>query len=164
MTSQTGKRQTEGNTRTTLIKKNVLLSFFIKAWSALVQLTLVPLTLSCLGVYENGVWLTISSVLIWIDNLDIGLGNGLRNKLAICMAKDDVAKAREMVSSTFAMLVVIIIPVMLLLVALEILGDPYHFFNVDSLRVGNLTTIITVSTLLVCTTFVFKFLGNFYPP
>lgn len=162
MTSDKETRQTVGNTRTKLIKKNVLLSFIIKAWSALVQLTLVPLTLSCLGVYENGVWLTISSVLIWIDNLDIGLGNGLRNKLAICVANDDLAKAREMVSSTLAMLVVIIIPVMLLLIALETLGDPYHFFNVDYLRVDNLTTVITVSTLLVCTTFVFKFLGNFY--
>jgi len=152
----------KGNARTSLIKKNVLASFFIKAWSALVQLMLVPLTLSCLGVYENGVWLTISSVLLWIDNLDIGLGNGLRNNLAVCMAKGDTAKAREMVSSTFAMLVGIIVPVVFVLIVVEMLGDTYSFFNVDRLRVSNLTIVIIVSTLLVGTTFVFKFLGNFY--
>ncbi len=152
----------KGNSRTTLIKKNVLASFFIKAWSALVQLALVPLTLSCLGVYENGVWLTISSVLLWIDNLDIGLGNGLRNKLAVCMAQNDTEKAREMVSSTLAMLVGIIVPVVCLLIAAELLGDTYSVFNVDRLRIDNLTTVIIVSTILVGTTFVFKFLGNFY--
>ena len=102
---------TKGNGRTALIKKNILASFFIKGISALVQFLLVPLTLSCLGVYENGVWLTISSVLLWIDNLDIGLGNGLRNKLAVYMARKDTEKAREMVSSTFAMLAMIITPV-----------------------------------------------------
>lgn len=154
--------QNTGGTRTTLIKKNVLASFFIKAWSALVQLALVPLTLSCLGVYENGVWLTISSVLLWIDNLDIGLGNGLRNKLAVCMAQGDTAKAREMVSSTFAMLIGIIVPAACILIVAELLGDTYSFFNVDRLRIGNLTTILIVSTILVGTTFVFKFLGNFY--
>lgn len=156
------KEFTIGNSRTALIKKNVLASFFIKAWSALVQLALVPLTLSCLGVYENGVWLTISSVLLWIDNLDIGLGNGLRNKLAICMAQNDTAKAREMVSSTLAMLIGIIIPVVCLLIAAELLGDTYSVFNVDSQRVSNLTTVVIVATILVGTTFVFKFLGNFY--
>ena len=76
---------------------------------------LVPTTLACLGVYENGVWLTISSVLLWIDNLDIGLGNGLRNKLAVAMAHNDYEKGRQYVSSTFAMLAIIIVPTSLCL-------------------------------------------------
>ena len=157
-----GTETDKGDARTKLIRKNVLASFLIKGWSALVQLALVPLTLSCLGVYENGVWLTISSVLLWIDNLDIGLGNGLRNKLAACMAQGDTNKAREMVSSTFAMLIGIIIPVVCILIAAEVFGDTYSFFNVDRQRVGNLTTVIIASTILVGATFIFKFLGNFY--
>lgn len=148
--------------RTSLIKKNVLASFFIKAWTALVQLLLVPLTLSCLGVYENGVWLTIGSILLWIDNLDIGLGNGLRNKLAIYMARDDINKAREMVSSTFAMLVIIIIPSAILMIVGELFTDNYHLLNVDHSKVPQLDIIFLVTTILVCMTFVFKFLGNFY--
>lgn len=153
-------KQKDGRSR--LLAANVAASFLIKGWSALVQLTLVPLTLSCLGVYENGVWLTISSVLLWIDNLDIGLGNGLRNKLAVCMAQGETAKAREMVSSTFAMLIGIIVPTVCVLIVAELLSDTYSFFNVDPARIGNLTTVLVVSTILVGTTFVFKFLGNFY--
>ncbi|MBO7116782.1 MAG: MATE family efflux transporter [Prevotella sp.] len=148
--------------RTSLIKKNVLASFFIKAWTALVQLLLVPLTLSCLGVYENGVWLTIGSVLLWIDNLDIGLGNGLRNKLAVYMARNDINKAREMVSSTLAMLVIIIIPSAILMIVGELFADNYQLLNVDPSKVPQLDIILLVTTILVCNTFVFKFLGNFY--
>ncbi len=157
------KDKLPGNSgRTSLIKKNVLASFFIKTWTALVQLLLVPLTLSCLGVYGNGVWLTIGSILLWIDNLDIGLGNGLRNKLAVYMARDDINKAREMVSSTFAMLVIIIIPSAILMIVGELFIDNYHLLNVDHSKVPQLDIILLVTTILVCMTFVFKFLGNFY--
>ncbi len=148
--------------RSSLIVKNVLASVIIKGWSALVQFLLVPITLACLGVYENGVWLTISSVLLWIDNLDIGLGNGLRNKLATYIARNDYGKAREMVSSTFAMLALIIIPTALILVGIETVADNYSLFNVDQARVHDLDTILIITTLLVCTTFIFKFIGNFY--
>ena len=120
--------------RSALLLKNVLASLAVKGWSVVVQLLLVPLTLACLGVYENGVWLTISSVLLWIDNLDVGLGNGLRNKLAVCLAENNIEKARQMVSSTIAMLTCIIVPV----------------------------TILLASTIMVCATFILKFLGNFY--
>jgi O-antigen/teichoic acid export membrane protein len=148
--------------RSSLIIQNVFASIAIKGWSVIVQLLLVPLTLSCLGVYENGVWLTISSVFIWIDNFDIGLGNGLRNQLAVSIARNDYAKAKEVVSSTFAMLAVIIIPIVSILIILELAVDNYAIFNVDNTIVKQLDTILIVSTFFVCTTFIFKFLGNFY--
>ena len=148
--------------RSSTIYKNIIASFAIKGWSVLVQLMLVPLTLACLGVYENGVWLTISSVLLWIDNLDVGLGNGLRNKLAIYIAENNIPKAREMVSSTMAMLTVIIVPIAFFLVVLELLGDVYGLFNVSMEEVGNLPIILVAATMMVCSTFILKFLGNFY--
>lgn len=151
-----------GDKRSATIFKNIVASFLVKGWSVAVQLMLVPLTLACLGVYENGVWLTISSVLLWIDNLDIGLGNGLRNKLATYMAEDNTQKAREMVSSTVAMLAVIIMPVCAVLVAGEMVGDMYGLFNVAPEKIGNLPTILVAATILVCSTFIMKFIGNFY--
>lgn len=150
------------NRRTALIKKNIYASFFIKGWSGLMQLMLVPLTLGCLDVYENGVWLTISSMLIWIDNMDIGLGNGLRNKLAEALAVDDNEKARGIVSSTFAMLVVIILPVVAIINMFIANADIYSLLNVDRNIVANLNEVVSVSVLLVGVTFVFKFIGNFY--
>ena len=148
--------------RSALLLKNVLASLAVKGWSVVVQLLLVPLTLACLGVYENGVWLTISSVLLWIDNLDVGLGNGLRNKLAVCLAENNIEKARQMVSSTIAMLTSIIIPVTIVLLIAECVGDVYAFLNVSPQRIGNLVTILLSSTIMVCATFILKFLGNFY--
>ena len=79
------------NDRSCLLKKNILASFAIKGWAGIIQLLLVPITIHCLGNYINGLWMVISSVLIWIDSLDIGLGNGLRNKLSERIASEVVA-------------------------------------------------------------------------
>lgn len=148
--------------RTILLKRNIIASFVIKGWGALVIFLLVPITLKCLGEYKNGVWLTISSLLLWIDQLDIGLGNGLRNKLAILMAENNYEKAREAVSSAFAMLSLIVFPCMLILCILINISDIYQFLNVKQEIVANLKDVLTVATIFVCSTFILKFIGNFY--
>ncbi len=150
------------NRRTALIKKNIAASFLIKGGLVLVQLLSVPLTLHTLGVYENGIWLTISSMLLWIDNLDIGLGNGLRNKLAESLAVGDTCGARRAVSSTLAMLVALVLPVAVALLLLIHSADTYSFLNVDSARVGGLDAVLSVSAVFVCSTFILKFVGNVY--
>ncbi len=148
--------------RTSLIRKNILASSVVKGWSALVQFLLVPITLKCLGDYGNGVWLTISSMLLWIDNLDIGLGNGLRNKLAEHLAHNDIVKAREAVSSTFFMLSAIMIPFVVISLALVAFTDTYSFLNVDSNKISDLNPTLFIAVILIGTTFVFKFIGNFF--
>lgn len=148
--------------RTALIGKNILFSFLLKAWNAIVIFLLVPYTLKSLGEYQNGVWLTMSSLLLWIDQMDIGLGNGLRNKLATFMAENNIKGAQEAVSSTFFMLILVVIPIEALICILTNTLDIYTLLNIDSSIVNNLSNIFTVASLFVCTTFVLKFVGNFY--
>src|SRR5574344_112701 len=152
----------KGDERSVLVKKNIAGSLIIKGWSCVIQLLLVPLTLKCLSPYEYGVWLTINSILIWIDSFDIGLGNGLRNKLVEALANNDKEKARRYVSTTFIMLIIIIIPIMLLSFILVHYLDFNSILNIDSHLVKNINGIILVSCSFVCSTFIFKFIGNIY--
>lgn len=154
--------KTVSSSRSSLLQKNIFASFVIKGWSALIVLLLVPATLHCLGEYKNGIWLTISSLLLWIDNMDIGLGNGLRNKIAEYMAHDEFERTRSLISSTFAMLTCIIIPVLLILLLLIALTDPYWIFNASPSKVDHLDQVLMATVTLVCTSFIFKLIGNFY--
>lgn len=154
--------KTTSNHRSSLLQKNIISSFLIKGWSAVVVLMMVPLTLNCLGDYQNGVWLTISSVLVWIDQMDIGLGNGLRNKVAEYMAHGETERTKRLVSSTFAMLTCIIIPVLMVLLLVIAVSDTYQAFNVLPSKVSHLDQVLMVTVTLVCTSFVFKLIGNFY--
>lgn len=153
---------TTSQNRSSRLKKNIFASFIIKAWSAVIVFLMVPVTLKCLGEYNNGVWLTISSIMLWIDNMDIGLGNGLRNKLAIYLANGETQSARSLISSTFAMLTYIIIPTMLILVVIIMTNDNYRLLNIEPSMVDNLEKVLIAMVILVCTTFIFKLIGNFY--
>ncbi|MBQ9204153.1 MAG: MATE family efflux transporter [Prevotella sp.] len=153
---------TTSQNRTSRLRKNIMASFVIKAWSAVVVFLMVPVTLHCLGEYNNGVWLTISSIMLWIDNMDIGLGNGLRNKLAVYLAHGETLRARSLISSTFTMLTYIIVPTLLILVLLIMAADNYSLLNIDPSRASGLNQVLVVTAILVSTSFIFKLTGNFY--
>ena len=65
------------------------------------------------------------------------------------------------ISSTFALLSCIIIPVMLLLVVIILSCDTYHFLNASAVLVTDLDEVLMMTIVLVCTTFIFKLIGNF---
>ena len=156
------RMETTKNSRSSLLVKNVIASFILKGWSAIVVLLMVPLTLEMLGEYNNGVWLTISSVLIWINLMDIGLGNGLRNMVTNMIAIGDNEKVKEAISSTFFMLVIIVIPTLLLLCTIIWKFDIYSSFGIDATIVPDLKRILTIAIVLTANTFILKAVGNFY--
>lgn len=148
--------------RTIKARKNIIASFFLKGIDLLIYLFLVPITLGYLNPYEYGVWLTLNSILMWINSFDIGLGNGMRNKLATAMANNDKEKARTYVSTTFFML----IAVMCALIVIGLLFSPYinwyRVLGTDIHHISNLNEIVLVSFILCCITFIFRFIGNVY--
>ncbi len=144
------------------MKKNIIGSFLVKGWSGVVQLLLVPVTLACLNAYEYGIWLTINALLLWVDQFDIGLGNGLRNSLAEALAHNDKERGRVLVSTTLVMLVGIIVPLVLSLSCLIHVVDCHALLNVDATQVPHLESILVASLALVGGTFIFKFIGNVY--
>ena len=156
------ERLFNGDKRTALLKKNIAGSLLIKGWSCIVQLLLVPLTLNCLNQYEYGIWLTINSVLIWIDQFDMGLGNGLRNKLAESLANNNKEKAQRQVSTTVIMLTLIIIPIYFILSLIITRTNLYELLNIDPIKVPNLIKIVLFSLAFVCSTFISKFIGYIY--
>lgn len=87
-----------------------------KGGTILISLILVPMTLSYLNPYEYGIWLTLSSTLAWIYTFDIGLGNGLRNKLTEALALNDLKLARIYVSTSFFSLLILVTAIYLFIV------------------------------------------------
>lgn len=151
-----------GDKRSVMAKKNVLASVLIKGADTLVYLLLVPLTLGYLNAYEYGIWLTLSSILAWINSFDIGLGSGLRNMLGTAMAEDDKEKGRGYVSTTFFMLLLLTIGIFSLFSLLINVIDWYSILNVKPETVGNLKEVVLVSFMFFCLNFLFRFVGNVY--
>jgi len=98
---------TSGDGRSLRAKKNVLVSFICKGLTIIISFLIVPLTFGYVGTTEFGIWLTIGSIIQWFGFLDIGLGNGLRNKLAETLAIGDKKTARVYISSVFVIISII---------------------------------------------------------
>ena len=95
------------DTRSSLARKNMLVSFITKCVGMLTSFLLVPLTLSFLNPEVYGIWLTISSILFWFTFFDIGLGNGMRNYVAESLSKGEIKLANKYVSTTFMFLFIL---------------------------------------------------------
>lgn len=152
----------KGDRRTLLMKKNILASFLLKGCSIIVSFMLVPMTLGYLNPYEYGIWLTLSSVLSWIYLLDIGLGNGLRNKLAEARANGDMKLGKVYVSTTFFFMAVIIVGFYILFLICHHFLDWYIILNVDPSKVSNLNSIVVIVMAFFCLSFVFRMIGNVF--
>ena len=150
------------NKRTAKAGKNILASAILKGIDMLSYFLLVPLLLGYLNPYEYGIWLTISSILAWIDSLDIGLGNGMRNRVAEALAKDDRKSARIYVSTTFFALAFIMGATIAFGTVISPFVDWYSLIGVSSESVANLDKIIYFAFCLFCLNMIFKCIGSFF--
>lgn len=142
--------------RTKKAKKNIIVSLLLKGASMVISFVLIPMTIGYLSTYEYGVWLTLSSLLHWIDFMDIGLGNGLRNKLSESLAANNIQLSKSYVSTAFFALAVIITVFYVLFVVLCSFVDWYSLLNVAPGKVENLKAIVLIVTGMMCLNFVLK--------
>ena len=142
-----------GNERSLKIKKNIIYSFLIKGGSILIGLSLVPLTIHSINPLQFGIWLTISSMGAWISNFDIGLSNGLRNKLAHALALGETDNIKGYVSTTYAILFLVSLFVF---VALSFIGSFFNWnqlLNISSSINYNIWPVIVITLAGFCMQF-----------
>ena len=72
-----------------------------KVLGILVSFIAIPLMIKYLGNEQYGIWSTILAIFSWIVLFDIGIGNGVRNKLAESLAKENKEEAQKYVSTGY---------------------------------------------------------------
>ncbi len=75
----------------------------------------IPLMIHYLGQEQFGVWSTLLTVMSWIVFFDLGIGNGLRNKVAESLAKSETVEAATYVGSAYTLLGLIALTLWLVL-------------------------------------------------
>lgn len=92
----------ESSSRNKGIVMQIIYSFLIKIVSVAINFFYVPMLLDLFNSKEEyGIWLTVSSIVTWFAIFDIGLGNGLRNKLTEALADENYKLSKKLVSTTY---------------------------------------------------------------
>jgi O-antigen/teichoic acid export membrane protein len=151
---------TVGHERTLKVKRNIIYTFLIKGISVLIGFMLVPLTIHYLNDVKYGIWITIASLVAWVNTFDIGLSNGLRNKLAHGLAINEHDNIVEYVSTTYAILFVIASAVFALFFALGSFFNWNQLLNVPASVDFDIWPIFLVTLGAFCMQFILQPLNS----
>ena len=86
-------------TKTT--SQNVIYTLGIKGMAFIVSFIYIPIILHCLDEQKYGIWIALTSIVTWIGLFDIGIGNGLKNKLTEALAENNFVRSRKLVSTAY---------------------------------------------------------------
>lgn len=146
----------KGNSRSALVKRNIVGSLLIKGISIIIQLMIVPLTLGYVSAELYGVWLTLSSIVLWLNFFDIGFTLGLKNKLAEALALNDWKKGRVLVSTTYVMMLAIFVPLALILFLIVPFVSWSSLLNVPDIYSDDIIRAIYILVACFCTQMIFN--------
>jgi len=121
----------DGN-RTKSIRINTFFVLALKGLNLLAMYLAVPIQIAYLDPYNYGIWITVFSMLNWFQILDVGLGNGLRNRYAQCVANSDYTLAKYYVSTTYFLVSIISIVLKVLFFGIGAFVNWAFVFNVNA--------------------------------
>lgn len=150
---------TLGHSRSVKAKKNILALLAIKGVSVSTSFILVPLTISYLTPANYGVWLTLFSIISWFGLLDVGLGNGLRNKFAEALADGDKRSARIYLSTAYAMLFLIMGSACALFLVINPFLNWAVLLNISTAQSADLGRVMAIIFGFFCTQLVVKLIS-----
>ncbi len=85
-----------------IIYKNSIVSFFLQMFSIVVGVIVVP---AYIDFFCNstvlGMWYAVLSILNWIIDFDIGIGNGLKNHLTTALSENKKDLVKSYISSAY---------------------------------------------------------------
>lgn len=128
-----------------IVVGNVIGAFAVKGLSLIVSLFTMP---AYIAFFNNeaalGLWFTVLSVISWILNFDLGIGNGLRNHLTRELAEKNELEAKKYISSAYV-IVGFICAVILIIFLLAFKFINWNFvFNIDDDIVSNRALLLTI--------------------
>ncbi len=142
--------------RTQKVNLNTLLSLFFRGGSILLSFILVPLTINYIKPDIYGVWLTLSSLVGWIAMLDIGIANGLKNKLSESLAANNYSQAKIYVSTSYVIIGLIAIGLVCIYLLFYQLVNWQFVFNAPFIHENKLRDTVSIVAIL----FLLKFVAD----
>lgn len=116
-----------------IVYRNVIGAFIVKGGALFISLFTLP---AYINFFNNdvvlGVWYTILSLLNWILNFDLGIGNGLRNHLSTSLSANDKEATKKYISSAYFSIGVIVFVTSLIFLFVIRLFDLNSVFNIST--------------------------------
>lgn len=133
-----------------IIYTNVIGAFVVKGIALFVTLYTLPAYIAFFNNSEVlGLWFTILSLLTWILNFDLGIGNGLRNYLSASLVHGDYIECKRYISSAYFSIGAIVLTISIVFL---VVSDNLNFnflLNIDEALVSSNALYVSVVIVFV---------------
>lgn len=146
-----------------IVLKHSAGAFAVKGVALIVSLFTMP---AYLKFFDNemalGLWFTVLSVLNWILNFDLGIGNGLRNHLALALTEKRYDDARKYISSAYISISALVVVISVVFWALFDFVNWNAVFNIEREIVSQsaLNTSVKIVFIGIMLQFLFKLVSS----
>lgn len=148
--------------RSVIVMRSSAISFGAKILTILLGFVTMPLVYNCLDKYQYGVYVTLTSIISWIDMFDFGIASGMRNRLTEARVDGDIPKARRYISTSYCLLF-LIASIVFMVYCLFINGINWQsILNADAIDVETLNTMAFWVLLLFLIRFAASIINNVY--
>lgn len=124
-----------------------------KTLAMFISFLYVPLMIRYLGQERFGVWTTLLSILSWVIFFDLGVGNGLRNKVAEALAKGEKTKARRYIASGYTLNGMVILALWVLLMLATFVVPWGAVFNTGVVSEAELRQTVQIAATFILLNF-----------
>ena len=133
------------NENNRIIINNVLGAFIVKGGALFISLFTLPAYIKYFNNQQIlGLWFTMLSVLMWVLTFDLGIGNGLRNRIVHALVNKDSLLAKRYISSSYIIMGLLVFIVLCLSTLLFRFINWNTFFNIPTNIASENTMYITV--------------------
>lgn len=148
--------------RTENVKKNIIISFILKALGVGISFLTLPLTVHYLTEVEYGIWVTLFSVMNWVNMMDMGIGLGIRNKLTEAVSLNNRNDIKMYVSTGIAAMSVLgAVFLVVFFIGTQFL-DMQNVFNTSVLSSVELYRVTLWAGVFVIAGFSISIINQFY--
>lgn len=138
---------------------NIIGAFFVKGGAMIVSLFTVPAYMHYFNDESMlGVWFTIVAIFQSVLSFDLGIGNGLRNRLIEVLAKKDWDGVKSYISSAYWILGVVSVTIGIFIEYLVGFFNWNSIFNITSDIIGNEYLVFCVR--IIVAGLIFQFILN----
>ena len=148
------------DSRSKKMYKNTVAMIGNRGVSMILTLISAPIMLHHVDRADYGVLLTLTSIVGWVGYMDVGLGNGLRNKLPEFLAKGDFHSAKKIVSSCYVTLAIYVALIIVIFLMVSPFVDWLGVLNSPTSDAGEIRGLTNVVFIAFCIQFLFGLINS----
>jgi len=141
---------------TNTVFKSIGRLIFLRIGTIILNLAIIPLSIDYLNSNEFGFWITVSSIITWVSFFDLGLTNGLRNRITELVTHNKIKLAKIYTSSVAVLLTIIGFFFSSIFFCSVFVFDIQELLKLNSISLEH----IHLTFLIICIAFFFQFVLN----